>query len=146
MVDRGELRGAVYRTDVDALARLLASGREWPVEALQLLGDAVLMAVDALEREVEPAARWCVRELRDRGWEGDDELATQLEAAFGWTPAPLLRWVPVDLEELAAVLEGDPSRGGGRVDLRTGEVWPNSLFDIFEETEDDDKVKEDDDG
>ena len=35
---------------------------------------------------------------------------------------PTLRPLPVDLEELSMVLEGDPVHGGGRIDLRTGEA------------------------
>ena len=41
----------------------------------------------------------------------------------------MLRPVPVDLEERASVLEGDPAHGGGRVDLRTGEVWPQFVVE-----------------
>lgn len=144
---RDELRGALYRADVDALVSLLVTERDWPVDALQLLGDGVLVVVRERRRhDVEPAARKCVRELRDRDWDGDTELATQIEAAFGWTPTPLLRSLPVDLEELAGVLEGDPLQGGGRIDLRTGEAWPQSVWDYTEETGDDDELEEDDDG
>lgn len=45
----------------------------------------------------------------------------------------MLRALPVDLEELAGVLEGDPSSGGGRIDLRTGEVWPQAAVEYAEE-------------
>lgn len=141
--DRDELRGAVYRADVDALVSLLEPGRDWPGDALQLLGDAVLVVVGQREREVEPTARRCVDQLRERDWEGDAELATQIEGAFGWAAAALLRSLPVDLEELAGVLEGDPFQGGGRIDLRTGDVWPQSVFDDTEESGDDeDDVEE----
>jgi len=48
----------------------------------------------------------------------------------------------VDLDELAMILEGEPVQGGGRVDLVTGEVWPQSALEYAEETgepeEDDD--------
>ena len=36
----------------------------------------------------------------------------------------MLRALPVDLDELAGILEGDLLRVGGRIDIRTGEVWP----------------------
>ena len=140
------MRGALYRADVDALVGLLVAGRDWPVDALQLLGEAVFV-VGEHRHDIEPAARQCVRQLRDRDWEGDADLATQIEASFGWAPTLLLRWLPVDLEELAGVLEGDPLQGGGRIDLRTGEVWPQSVWDFAEETGDDDElVEENDDG
>ena len=60
--------------------------------------------------------------LRQRGWVGDDDLADQLDAQLGSGAAPMLRPLPVDLEELAGILEGDPVHLGGRVDLTTGEV------------------------
>jgi Uncharacterised protein family (UPF0158) len=60
----------------------------------------------------------------EAGWERDDELADQLEAQLGSRPAAMLRALPVDLEELAGILEGDPLSVGGRIDIRTGEVWP----------------------
>ena len=108
----------------------------WPGDALQLMGDAVLVV--ARGHDIEPAARRCILELRDRGWDGDDELAAQVESAFGWGPAPLLRSLPVDLAELSEVLEGDPVMGGGRIDLRTGEVWPQPALDYAAETGEDD--------
>ena len=40
---------------------------------------------------------------------------------------PDLRPLPVDLDELAGILEGNPMYGGGRVDLAMGEVWPRSV-------------------
>ena len=143
-VDRDELRGVVYVADAEALVGVL-TGWVWPDHALQLVGDAVLILARERRDDVEAAARRCVRELRDREWEGDAELATQIEAGFGWGPTPLLHSIPVDLEELAGVLEGDPLQGGGRVDLRTGEVWPQSVWDYAEEAGDDDVQDEDDD-
>nr|WP_231707808.1 MULTISPECIES: UPF0158 family protein [Arthrobacter] len=51
--------------------------------------------------------------------------------------------IPVDLDQLAGVLEGDPVDGGGRVDLRTGEVWPQPAIEyaveVGEEDEDDEE-------
>lgn len=53
----------------------------------------------------------------------------------------MLRSLPIDLEELAGILEGDPIQWRGRVDLRTGEVWPRAAIDyaqeIGEETDED---------
>jgi hypothetical protein len=72
--------------------------------------------------------------LRQRGWEGDEDLAAQLAAVVGETPPPELRSLPVDLDELSWILEGDGSSGDGRVDLLTGEVWPETAIDYAEET------------
>lgn len=132
LLGRDGLRGAVYRADVPALAAALADGA-WPEDALQLLGDAVLLVAGERPDDVRSAARRCVAGLRARDWYGDAELADRLESVLGWGPAPLLRGIPVDLEELAGVLEGDPVMGGGRVDLRTGEVWPQAAIEYAEE-------------
>lgn len=40
-----------------------------------------------------------------------------------------LRPIPVDLEELADALEGDPLYSGGVLDLDTGEVWPEGVME-----------------
>ena len=53
--------------------------------------------------------------------------------------------IPVDLEALADLLDGGPESAGGRVDLVTGEVWPDlgthdpGLDDEQEELEDEDR-------
>jgi hypothetical protein len=43
--------------------------------------------------------------------------------------------LPVDLEELADALEGDPLACGGLLGLDTGEVWPQSVIDYMRESE-----------
>ncbi len=123
------------------VALLVDSGR-WPVHGLQLVGDGLLTALAASVEGAMPLARRCVEELRGRGWEGDDELATALSARLGDAPMPLLRPLVVDLEALASALEGDPAYGGGRLDLRTGEVWPEMALDDLEDDDD----EEDGDG
>ena len=82
--------------------------------------------------------------LRQRGWEGDDELADQLEAQLGGGPAALLRALPVDLEELAGILEGDPVSVGGRIDITTGEVWSQAAIGYVLETGEGDEDSGDD--
>lgn len=76
---------------------------------------------DDVEGVAETAAD-VARRLRERGWTGDSELADQLESRLGTVPTPDLRPLTIDLEELAMVLEGDPLSGGGRIDLRNGDV------------------------
>jgi hypothetical protein len=129
---RAELRGAVYRGDGESLVRML-KGEAWPEHALQLIGDGLLRVLPARTQGVHEVARRCVLALRDRDWEGDGELAEGIEAALGSGPVPLRRPLPVDLEELAGVLEADPATGGGRVDIRTGEVWPQPAIEYAEE-------------
>jgi hypothetical protein len=52
--------------------------------------------------------RLMIAALRERGWEGDDVLTDQLDALLGSGVLPDLRPLPVDLDELAGILEGDP--------------------------------------
>ena len=115
----------------------LAPGHLASGENLQLLGDGLLAALAHPVDEAPELAADCADRLRRRGWEGDDDLADQLEAACGGAPAPMLRPLPVDLEELAMLLEGDDLGGGGRVDRQTGEIWIESAIEYAEEQDED---------
>jgi len=127
------LRAAVYRGDGPAVVDLLR-GVGADDESLQLAGDGVIAAVMQRVDGAAELAREFVVALRQRGWDGDDELAEQLEAQLGSGPAAMLRGLPVDLEELGGMLEGDPLSVGGRIDIRTGEVWPQAAIDYALET------------
>ena len=94
--------------------------------------------------EPPSSARNLVVALRRRRWDGDDELADQLDALLGSGPAPMLRGLPVDLEELAGILEGDPLSTGGLIDIRTGEVWAHAAIEYAVETGDEDADTADD--
>ncbi|WP_198652265.1 UPF0158 family protein [Nocardioides allogilvus] len=136
-----QLRSMAMRCDHAELVTELRR-QPWPDDSLQLIGDGLLAAVwDSAEGAVD-LAHACVTALRERDWDGDQELADALAAALGSGPTPMLRPLPVDLEELAMVLEGDPVHGGGRIDLRTGEVWPQSAIEYAEEVG---EIEEDDD-
>lgn len=125
------LRALVYRGDGTGLVAALT--QPWPVDSLQLVGDGLVAAVRAGVDGAPELARTCVDELGERAWPGDPELAEALGAALGDGPTPMLRPLPVDLEELAMILEGDPVHGGGRIDLTTGEVWQQSAIEYAEE-------------
>lgn len=123
------LRAAVWRRDGSVVDAVRGRVTE---DVLQLAGDGLLDAITAhVEGAVEPAAQ-CAAALRERCWEGDEDLADQIEGVLGLRATPLLRSLPVDLDELASLREGDPLLGGGRIDLQTGQCWPASL-----ETEED---------
>jgi len=140
---RAALRAAVYRGDGPAVVHLLRSVGACD-DSLQLGGDGLIAAVmQRVDRACE-LARDLVVALRQRGWDGDDELADQLDALLGSGPAPMLRALQVDLEELAGVLEGDPLSAGGRIDIRTGEVWPRAAIDYALETGEEDEDTADD--
>ncbi len=135
---KGPLRAAIFRRDAEAIVSLLRESE--PGDHLQLAGDSVLIALDRGVSEAAELARTLVAPLRERGWEGDEELADQLAARLATGPAPELRPLPVDLEELSDVLEGDPRNGGGSIDPRSGQVWPQFVLDAeLEEDHDDDE-------
>jgi hypothetical protein len=140
---RTQLRGAVARGDGNALVQFLIS-KPWPEHSLQLIGDGLLVALGQGVQAASGPAGECVAALRERDWEGDDELADSLEARLGTAAIRALRPLTVDLEELAIVLEGDPVYGGGRIDLGNGEVWPNAAIEYAEESGELDPEEDDD--
>jgi uncharacterized protein UPF0158 len=128
----------------DGTAIMEMTGPTVPDPGLQAFGDWVLATVEQYADGAAEAARRMVAALRERGWEGDDVLADQLDALLGSGAMPDLRPLPVDLDELAGILEGDPVYGGGRVDLATGEVWPAPAVDYARETGQEDEDESDD--
>jgi len=77
-----EFRAAVCTSDGDALVSLLRAG-PWPGHALQLIGDGLLSALAQNIREARELADRCVTDLRERDWEGDEDLAAALTASLG---------------------------------------------------------------
>jgi hypothetical protein len=140
---RAALRAAVYRRDGPAVVHLLHCPGAYD-DSLQLAGDGLVAAVIQRVDGASELARNLAVALRRRGWEGDDELADQLDALLGSGPAPMLRALPVDLEELAAILEGDPLSTGGRIDIRTGEVWAQAAIEYVLEAGEEDEDAADD--
>jgi hypothetical protein len=127
-----DLRGAVARGDGAGV--LVAIGQLELSDVAQLAGEGLLVTLAQGVPKAPDQAKRCITTLRERGWEGDEELAALLAAATG-EAAPLeLRQVPVDLDELSWILEGDGSSGDGRLDLLTGQVWPEAAIDYAEET------------
>lgn len=105
--------------------------------SLQLIGGALIREVRAGTVGAAPLARECGRRLDERAWDGDSELSAALAAAVGDGPAPMLRPLAVDLEELADALESGPdyiSSSSPRIDLTNGEVLTGYTFDYMVET------------
>ncbi|MFI6626494.1 UPF0158 family protein [Streptomyces sp. NPDC050528] len=116
------VRGALHTQDG---AALLAALRRGPAsEVLQLAGDGVAEAAARGLPEAAEMATLFLGALQGRGFQGDEELAERLSSVTGDAAVPLLRPIPVDMEMLAMLLEGDPAESGGRLDLSTGECWP----------------------
>ncbi|MGI5254832.1 UPF0158 family protein [Actinacidiphila glaucinigra] len=117
-----ELRAASCAGDWSTLVALLP---EQPLtDVLQTVGDTVADAAASGVPGAAELAEQCMLLLGERGWEGDEDLAEELEAALGRSPVTMLRPLGVDLDELSGLLEGDPLWGGGRIDLATGACWP----------------------
>ena len=145
-----DLRGAVYTGD--GRAAMAAIERRPDLDTLQYAGDGLLLAVAQGVTGATARASEHISLLRDRDLDGDEDLAVALEAMLGLAPAPALRDLPVDLDELSLALEGDPLLTGGRLDLRTGEVqqigplYESDVFNEFGEPDDDADDAEAEDG
>ena len=138
---RSALRAAVYRGDGRAVVDVLR-GVGADDDSLQLAGDG--SSRPSCSAWTEPPS-WLANSCSASGsWDGDDELADQLEAQLGSGPAAMLRALPVDLEELAGILEGDPLSAGGRIDITTGEVWSQAAIEYALETGEEDEDTSDD--
>ena len=126
-LDRSELRGAI--ASADAIRFLAAVTGHDIDDALQQVGTGIPMALERRRQEAEPVALSVINRLTWRGGPGDRVLAEDLLA--GLRSVPLTgRVVPVDLEMLTTVLEGDPDLStGGYLDLRTGQVYDDSATD-----------------
>ena len=130
-----ELRGAVARGDGAAVIGAL--GPLDLADVAQVAGEGVLLALAENVPGARELARRCTDVLRKRGWEGDDDLAALLSASLGEGPVSELRPLAIELDELSFILEGDGSSGDGRIDLVTGQVWPEFAIDYAEETGED---------
>jgi hypothetical protein len=136
------LRVKVPAEDGTAVVEMTSPGV--PENGLQAFGDWVLAALEQVADGAAEAARLMIAALRERDWEGDDALADQLDALLEGGAIPDLHPLPVDLDELAGILEGDPMYGGGRVDLATGDVWPAPAVDYAREIGQEDEDESDD--
>ena len=80
------LRGAVFRGDGPGVVEVVR--RRLTDEALQLAGDGLIAAVVQGVSGASELAAQCAAALRERDWEGDEELADQLLAVLNQGPAP----------------------------------------------------------
>ena len=133
-----EARQVLYDGDgAVTLAVARSLGLDGP---LQMVGELALLALAHGSSEAADFAAQCTGALRVRACDGDQELADAIDAARGIavSDADPLKDLAVDLEQLADLIDGGPESAGGRLDLTTGEVWPEFAFeDTFEEEEED---------
>ena len=124
LVDMGRLRAAASSGDVAGIVAAL-EGHDVS-EVLQRAGSAVQVALRVDPERVLSLAISLVQRLQTRNLPGDDELAQDLLAAVQGEPPPG-QLLPVDLEQLSELIEGDPaSNEGGFLDLQTGSWLPSS--------------------
>ncbi|MGD9796477.1 MAG: UPF0158 family protein [Acidimicrobiia bacterium] len=128
--DRWREQLRMTSSDTVALAALLAGGL--PSDGLQHAGSAVL--AHAGEPTLEVIVTNLVAELRDRDWNGDEELAVDLEQRRAGQPSALTP-IGVSLEDLAEVLDESPGHESF-LDLASGAVWPAALFEVDQGPED----------
>ncbi|MGI8947466.1 MAG: hypothetical protein ACR2FV_05735 [Ornithinimicrobium sp.] len=126
-LDPRELRGAIASGDAAGfLDAVIGRGID---DALQQVGAGIPMALQQAPERAEPVAASIINRLNCRGSEGDEVLAQDLLAHFRGEPLQG-RVVPVDLDMLSMELEGDVSMSsGGLLDLRTGQVYDDSITD-----------------
>lgn len=118
-----QLRRAVRRRDAVAVVDLLV-GRD-PLTVAHLAGPGLIHAVEVGHDPAGVILHRLLPRLRDRGWLGDDELADEFERAVRDEPSPL-RATPVELDELASHLDGPTDfHAGWKLEIATGELWPN---------------------
>jgi hypothetical protein len=127
VLDLSELRAAIAADDA---SRFLAAVTGHDIDdVLQQVGAGIPMALERRRQEAEPVALTVINRLTWRDGAGDGVLAEDLLA--GLRRVPLTgQVVPVALEMLSTVLEGDPDLStGGYLDLRTGQVYDDSAAD-----------------
>lgn len=112
--------------DPDALRRVLGEGL--PTDALQHIGDAVLGVLELAGTDLTDTLDRLIDGLRERHWDGDDELADTLEHDIGRRASPLQ---PLAVE-LADVGEALSEQAGSEnyLDLDTGTVWFHTMTDL----------------
>ena len=112
--------------DPHAIGRVLAE--DLPSDALQHIGEAVLAVHELPSTDLIGAVDQLVDRLRERQWDGDDELADTLEHVIGRRPSPL-RPLSVELADLGEAL-GEQAGTENYVDLQTGAVWFHTMSDF----------------
>jgi hypothetical protein len=112
--------------DPDALGRVLA--KELPANALQQIGDAVLRALELPDTVLSDVVDRLVDRLRERRWDGDEELVDALEHVIGRRPSPL-KPLPVELADVGEALS-EQAGTENYLDLHTGTVWFHTMTDF----------------
>jgi hypothetical protein len=139
---RRRLGGAVYRGDAAEIMAVLTLDRARDVP--QIAGQALLVALAQDMPDAAELAGEVISRLAERDWDGDTELGVELRDALGQPAASPLPSIPVDLEQLVDLLQGGEYHSGGRVNIRTGEAFPELAFaESSDQFDEDDEAGED---
>lgn len=128
------MRAALVSGDGALIVAALASAdlESWA----QQVGNGLIAAIENGSEEVRPIARHCADVLRGRRWDGDEELADDLESALAPDSSGLrLPALLVDLDEVADLLDSGNGEGGW-IDLANGDTWNRDVLDAFDEFDD----------
>ena len=99
-----------------------------PTDALQHIGDAVLAVLELPGAHLTEVVERLVDRLRERQWDGDDELADTLEHLTRRRASPLVP-LPVELADVGEAL-GEQAGTENYLDLHTGTVWFHTMTDF----------------
>jgi hypothetical protein len=112
--------------DRDALGRLLAE--DLPSDALQHVGDTLLGVLELADTNVAAVVDRLVDQLRERRWDGDEELGDALDHVVG-RRASTLRPLPVELDDVGEALS-QQAGSENYLNLQTGTVWFHTMSDF----------------
>jgi hypothetical protein len=137
---RRRLGGTAYRGDAAEIMAVITLERAR--DAPQVAGQAVLVALAQDMPGAPGLATELIRRLGERDWDGDTELGIELRHALGEPAGSLLPSIPVDLDQLIDLLQGGEYHSGGRLNIRTGEAFPEVAFAELD-NDDEDEADED---
>ena len=110
----------------DALERVLAE--DLPTDALQQIGDTLFGVLEPVGTGLSGVVDRLVEQLRERRWDGDDELADALDHVVGRCASPL-RPLSVELDDVGEAL-CEQAGSENYLDLQTGTVWLHTMSDF----------------
>jgi Uncharacterised protein family (UPF0158) len=110
----------------DALNRVLCE--DLPFDALQQIGDTLFGVLELAGTDLSGVVDRLVEQLRERRWDGDEELADALDHVVGRSASPL-RPLPVELDDVGEALS-EQAGTENYLDLQSGTVWFHTMSDF----------------
>jgi Uncharacterised protein family (UPF0158) len=110
----------------DGLNRVLCE--DLPFDALQQIGDTLFGVLELAGTDLSGVVDRLVEQLRERRWDGDEELADALDHVVGRSASPL-RPLPVELDDVGEALS-EQAGTENYLDLQSGTVWFHTMSDF----------------